>query len=613
MNKFYFLKLNFTIMKIAKKINLLLLFVASFSYGQKNNRELSNLLTKSGEAVLVQKSSSMMVQGYFTYAEEMVDKLLVMNPSSANYNYRKGLLLMEMYEDYQNAIPYLEKAEKNVRKNYDLFSVKEKSSFFDVHYHLARAYHLNHDFDKAINQYNLFKSYLKPKNIFFPIAEKCIKQCELAKEVLNNPQAINIERLSSVINTSHPEYSPVISADGKTMYFTSRRAWDETMSEDLKDHTKNLYPEDIYIATMDEDGNWSAPKRMDFCSKDKNEASLALSNNDNSLVIYKDKEGMGDVYFLSLEGNSNNVNKITTKGVNTKFWESHLMVTADNKTYYFVSDRPGGLGRRDIYSISQDDKGNWSKPQNLGPKINSPFEEEAPFISADGKRLYFASNSEKSIGGFDLFVSEWIDGEGWGEAKNMGAPINSCADDVFFTMTADNGTAYFSSARAEGMGEKDIYAIHYILRDKKPGQPEELSETIYTLPEVAANENVILNFKYHFDYNINKLKTNKGELHRFLKDVESQIDGGKELVTINVYSSASKVPTTKFKDNDELSVSRAENVKYDIMSYFQKKPKYLEKVNVVIHSSVVDGPQYEEDKKNKEKYKPYQFISLRAE
>lgn len=366
------------------------------------------------------------------------------------------------------------------------------------------------------------------------------------------------------------------------------------------------------ISKLDEAGNWSTPERMPFCTPTLNEATSAILYDQSELIVYKDGENQGDVFFYPLNKESSSLKHVDVKGVNTKNWDSHMMVTADGKTYYFVSDRSRGIGRRDIYSVTQDASGAWGKPTNLGATINSPFDEEAPFVSADGKKLYFSSNSEKSIGGFDIFVSEWTEGLGWGQAKNLGVPINSCADDVFYTQTADNATGYFSSSRADGMGDKDIYTIHYILKGKKPGE-ELAEENVINLPDVIVPDFELITFKHLFEYDINKLKTNKGELHKFLKDIEAQIDNGRTLVTINVYSSASQVPTAKFANNEELSRSRAENVKYDIMTYFQGKEKYLGKINVVIQNSVVEGPSYEFDRDNKGKYQPYQYILLKTE
>ncbi|MFZ9028693.1 MAG: OmpA family protein, partial [Crocinitomicaceae bacterium] len=150
---------------------------------------------------------------------------------------------------------------------------------------------------------------------------------------------------------------------------------------------------------------------------------------------------------------------IKNNDINTKFWETHCTVTRDGLQMYFVSSRPGGYGGRDIYRIVKLPNGNWSEPINLGPEINTPYDEDSPFIAVDNKTLYYSSNGKTSMGGFDIFRTIRDENDVWSPPMNLGFPINSTGDDVFYTTTADGLRGYLSSYRKGGMGEKDIYEI----------------------------------------------------------------------------------------------------------------------------------------------------------
>ncbi|MCE2743343.1 MAG: hypothetical protein LW701_07235 [Fluviicola sp.] len=134
-------------------------------------------------------------------------------------------------------------------------------------------------------------------------------------------------------------------------------------------------------------------------------------------------------------------------------------MTTDGLNMYFVSDRPGGLGGRDIYRVVKMPDGSWSLPQNLGPNINTSSDEDSPFIASDNKTLYYSSNGPKSMGGFDIFVTIRDEDNVWGDPLNLGYPINSTGDDIFYTTTIDGLKGYMTSFRKNGFGEKDIYEI----------------------------------------------------------------------------------------------------------------------------------------------------------
>ena len=147
--------------------------------------------------------------------------------------------------------------------------------------------------------------------------------------------------------------------------------------------------------------------------------------------------------------------------VNTKAWETHCALTADGNTLYFVSDRKDGVGGRDLYRVVKLPTGEWSKAQNLGGVVNTPYDEDGVFIHPNGRTLYFSSKGHNSMGGFDIFTSELGDDGTWSKPENIGAPLNTVDDEVFFVTTADGRRGYFSSDKNGGYGEKDIYFVDF--------------------------------------------------------------------------------------------------------------------------------------------------------
>ncbi|MDG1657465.1 MAG: hypothetical protein P8H56_02660, partial [Crocinitomicaceae bacterium] len=193
------------------------------SFAQLTEAEVREMVENSTESQLVMQTSQMTQEGYLYYAEMAADRLLEINPESANYNYRKGFLMLDIRKDYAGAIPYLEKAKLDVDPNYDMYSHKEKSAAIDAIYHLAQCYHLNEDIGKAMENYQLFVETTNEKSELLEVAQLRIEQCQEAIKQMASPVNVYLTNVGEIINTEMPEYSPVISLDGSALYFTSRR------------------------------------------------------------------------------------------------------------------------------------------------------------------------------------------------------------------------------------------------------------------------------------------------------------------------------------------------------------------------------------------------------
>lgn len=441
----------------------LLLFICFYqfvSFGQMTRQELRKFLNEASEQELLMESSSM-TQEYFYYnAEIIVDKLLTFQPESPNYNYRKGYLIINSRKDFTAALPYLEKAIKDVSKNFDMYSTKEQSSPPDAYYHMGACYHLDEQLDKAKEYYQLFIDNSLRKSELIPVAELNKVQCDVAKYQMDNPKSVEVNNIGNIVNTEMPDYAPAISLDGGSLYFTSRRPWTDNSTEIFRDPRLNNYPEDIYVSYLDSDIQWTSPEKLEFCDGRMNEATISVSADEKRIYIYQDAAGGGDIYYSDFAQNEfNQLQELPFKGVNSSSWETHCSMTPDGQNMYFVSNRLGGYGGRDIYRIVRLPNGNWSDPQNLGPEINTPYDEDSPFIAVDNKTLYYSSNGSKSMGGFDVFVSFRDEMNNWSSSVNMGYPINSTGDDIFYTTTFDGLRGYLSSFRKKGYGDIDIYEI----------------------------------------------------------------------------------------------------------------------------------------------------------
>jgi outer membrane protein OmpA-like peptidoglycan-associated protein len=276
--------------------------------------------------------------------------------------------------------------------------------------------------------------------------------------------------MGSAINSEFEDYGPVLDANEDFIVFTTRRQ-DGNTNENVADDNK--YYEDIFVSEK-VNGAWKSAKNIGPpVNTGFYDSNLTLSADGKFLFIYKD-DGAGDIYVSERGSDGKWGTPEPLPGViNSSYRESSVSISTDEKTLFFASDRPGGYGGSDIYVCTKDSKGEWSRVKNLGPRINTEFDEDGPFISFDSKNLYFSSEAHKGMGGFDIFRSEWIDPEKneWGDPENIGYPINTPDDDVFYTTSKDGLRSYYSSVREGGYGYTDIYVITDLEKEKASKQP----------------------------------------------------------------------------------------------------------------------------------------------
>lgn len=442
---------------------LFLLFSIPLCHGQLKAENIDKLLESGSIGALVSKNTEMLIKGNFYQAMLIADKLLQEDPENANFNYRKGRSMMALSSDPKLVLPYLVKGASSTTKLYNAASDKEKDAPFDAFYYLAKCYHLDADLNSAELNYNNFLDKEKDKkNVIREYAELGLMQIVNARKEMTTPKNYIIKNVGAEINGKDPDFSPAVTLDGSAMYYTSRRLRKSGENSDLKDFYMNMYWEDIYVSYKDENGAWSSPEILEFCTPDKNYAMVSVSKDERQIFTYNDKSGNGDIFVSNYrKGEFQDLEKIDIARINTSSWEPHIVFSPDGNTLYFSSDREGGFGGRDIYMLKKTENGDWSRdPINLGPEVNSAFDEDSPFISLDGKTLYFASNGPKSMGGFDVLKAQIdLNSSEVSRVENMGIPLNSTHDDIFLSTVASGEVGYFTSYRVGGYGEKDIYEV----------------------------------------------------------------------------------------------------------------------------------------------------------
>jgi len=376
------------------------------------------------------------------------------NPNNAALNYKIGKCYL--YSSFKlKSIPHLEKAFQ-LDANVDP----------QIHYVLGKAYHLDMQWDKAILEYKKFQATLNVKEFKDLIDEvnKKIQECLTGKELVQKPIRVFIDNVGPEINSSYPEYGPVITADESVLMFTSRRPGTTggKMDQDLNEPF-----EDIYVS-YNKNGKWTQAVNMGKpINTEGHDATMGLAPDGQTLLIYLDEKGNGNIFQCDLKGEVWSKPERLNKNVNTDYHESSASLAADGKRMFFVSNRPDGLGDRDIYMSTKDEKGKWGKAVNLGPTINTQWGEEGIFIHPDGKTIYFSSQGHKTMGGYDIFKSVWDETtKTWSTPENLGYPVNTPDDDVFFVVSASGKHGYYASFNGSGYGEKDIYLITFLGPEK---------------------------------------------------------------------------------------------------------------------------------------------------
>ncbi len=417
-----------------------------------------------------EEGNKLMEEKLFNQAAEIWSGLVASDGENGNLNYKLGLSYFSSYNQKAKALPYLERASQLrqtatggsfMSSGYDPFDPKQRNAPVEVDYYLARSYHLKNDLDKADTYYQKFIDETQGKHSQSPLAVRGKEQVANARILEASPLNYSVYNVGPKINSEYPDFSPVLSVDGNALFFTSRRIRPDSSNKAFLDPLSGMPHENIYVSFKDREGNWQPAEMLNINPPGAGHMAVVnVSADGQTLVIYRDDGGDGNLYESKLVGELWSDPVLMGSDINTKAWETHGALTADGNTFYFVSDRKeGSVGGRDIYRVVRLPNGVWSKAQNLGKVVNTPYDEDGVFMHPNGRLMFFSSTGHNSMGGFDIFTTELEDDGAWTTPKNHGYPLNSPDDDVFFITTADGRRGYFSSDKIEGFGEKDIYFV----------------------------------------------------------------------------------------------------------------------------------------------------------
>jgi tetratricopeptide (TPR) repeat protein len=439
-----------------KKYILLCLLLASISvsFAQKKSKGIK--YTKEEKAELA-RAEFLFDERNYILALPIYLKLSKSHPEDIYVTYKTGICYLYKNDEREKALDYLQKAYDN-EPNLD-----------NILFYIGKAYAARYQFEEAIEYY---KKYINTKLSQEQIndAKKHINWAENGLKLYGKEVDVEIKNIGEPINTEFSEYVPVISSDEAVLIFTYRgeRSKGGRQNKYLKPDPDGLYYEDIFISYKVGD-KWLTPESIgDNINTNDHDAAIALSPDGQMLFIYKSTpKDQGDIYVSYLNGEEWSTPVSLGPNINTNKWEGSCSISSDGRTLYFSSERPGGYGGKDIYKSVKLANGEWGPAENLGPTINTPYNDDAPFIHPDNISLFFSSEGHNSMGGYDIFVSTFENNK-WTEPVNLGYPLNTIGDDIYYVLSADGSKGYYASTRPEGYGQQDIYTVIPGLMPRKP-------------------------------------------------------------------------------------------------------------------------------------------------
>ncbi len=358
---------------------------------------------------------------------------------------------------YMGVCNYNVKAYKKAEEH---FLKSSSSTSLELFRYKASIAHKSMKFKKASNYYNAYKLISGNKELSNEEVNALVNKVKYAEIAILDKRNVLIQNVGDVINTTNDEYVPLISADERMLFFTSRREGSTGGEFD-----PNGRPfEDVY-RSINLNNAWMAPMSLDAVNTSGNDACVGLSADGQSLFMFKPSEDLktGNLYQSRMGLEDWEAPVKLGSNINSEYTESSASISLDDKVLFFSSDRPGGFGGKDIYKVLRLPNGKWSRALNLGPTVNTSYDEDAPFIHSDKKTLYFSSKGHTNMGGYDIFKTVY-EKRVWSAPENLKYPVNTVLDDVFYVVSANGKVGYYSSSRDGGYGGQDIYKV--VLKDE---------------------------------------------------------------------------------------------------------------------------------------------------
>ncbi len=388
-------------------------------------------------------------ESHYLYGEyELANPLyLILNdlrPDNANIKYKIGNCYLNIFDEKPKAIPFLEEAVRNTSYNSKTGKLKEKRAPLDAYFSLANAYRITNRLDSALNTYRFFKQLISESAAMEnqEFVNQQIQACNIASIQMMAPVNVLIQPLKEYINQGSVNDRPVVSYDGSTMAYTERRGL-----------------ESVVYVTRREGNTWGTPADITLETSMGTDCHTTSLNSDGTeLYLFKNDNYDGNLYVTRfINGKWSAIEKLN-RNINTRFYESHAAISSDGKKLYFTSNREGGLGELDLWVSEKDNTDDWGIPVNLGNLVNTPYNEETPFISGDGNTLTFSSEGHGSMGGYDIFLSRLSDGL-WTNPVNIGYPVSTTDDNIGFQPYMNGAFGFYSIMT--GYKKKDITLVTF--------------------------------------------------------------------------------------------------------------------------------------------------------
>lgn len=460
------------LMRRAKYIFCMFLMVHAISLAGQSRSDLRSMFVSAEGDILFED-----------YAEALPKylSLLQMFPDNFNLYYRVGQCYLNTPGEKEKSIEWLETAVKNIDPDYRAGRLSEKGAPRDALYHLANAYRIANNFNLALETYELFLKDADTEKYDTTLVRFQMQSCHNARDMMLEPADVDEKNLGPPVNDRFSEFNPVVSADESTLLFT-----------------RELPFYDAIFWSRKVDGNWTEPVNMTpQLGVDQDYYTSSLSPDGRTLLMYRIDSYDGNIYMSRLVNDTWSQVEKLNGNINTKFWESHATLSSDGKRIFFTSNRRESMGGLDIFVSARDSSGNWGPAVNLGPEINTVYNEETPFLTNNDSTLFFSSRGHYNIGGYDIFRSDLDEYGRWSTPVNVGYPLNTTDDDLFFTPLGSGNRGYFGKFTGDGQGRMDIFSCD-IYSDHNPrdvpGEATASQSTIYNeqTEEITASDTLTM-------------------------------------------------------------------------------------------------------------------------
>jgi hypothetical protein len=381
--------------------------------------------------------------GNFEEALDLYVELANANPDNADFNYRAGVCYLNTNVDKKKAITFFQRV------------IKQPKFDPNAYYFLGMAYQFALEFDKAIKAYENFRErgMGSPENLQQVSLQ--IMTCQNGKELIKFPVNVTFENLGPEVNSAFADYYPFVPANESFILFNSRRDENKEMLPN------GNYPSSVFISE-EVQGKFTKAQRVDLGFLGIEEVVGLTASGDTAIFYLENLNSFGDIFFAQKRKKGFKKPVKFDKTINSKYTELAACISSDGRQLFFASDRPGGYGGLDLYLCQLLPNGKWGEPLNLGPKVNTPYDDDFPNLSPDNKTLYFSSKGHTSMGGYDIFKVEWnAEKRIFGSVMNLGYPINTPADNMNFRISSTGRYGYVSTQRDDSYGDLDIYRVTF--------------------------------------------------------------------------------------------------------------------------------------------------------